>query len=448
MTDALAPFVATLQSDLTAAVRRFLGLPDTIALRCHAKQDGSPPLLRCACQIGDGDEALRFDLGLLGAWSAPDATGPELAVRWHQRGNLDVMTLRLQRGIAARLGAGGEATAAIAAALQAVGPFAGQNDELFRKVSDSAFGRYGLLRLTFVCNQDCGFCWQGRDWPAPPADLYFQWLDQFASLGLSTLLVTGGEPTLWPRLAELIARARSVHGMQVLLETNAIRLRQPHVLQALQEAGLKTLFVSYHSPDAATSDAMTRAPRTHRNTERGVQAWLEAGLEVHLNCVVQPENVGQLADHATAIVARFVQPYPQGKVGMVSYTQPAPYFDLDHFAQALVPLDEVAAGLTAASRTLAAAGVGVQIDGSCGFPTCLIADVPELMRWQPDLDMADSDAQSRGFADVCQGCAAREGCLGVRREYLARFGDRGLRPFATLPAALQQQQTARLVVQA
>jgi len=442
MTDVLAPFVATLQADLSVAVRHFLALPASIVLRCQPKQDGTPPILRCACQIGDGNDGLRFDLALPGAWLAPDATGPDLVARWHQRGDLDPVTLRLQRGIAARLAAGGESTAAVAAALLAVGPFAGQNDELFRKVSDSAFGRYGLLRLTFVCNQDCGFCWQGRDWPAPPAELYFVWLDQFAAMGLRTLLVTGGEPTLWPRLAELIARARGVHGMDVLLETNAIRMRQPHVLQSLQEAGLKTLFVSYHSPDAATSDAMTRAPRTHRNTERGVQAWLEAGLEVHLNCVVQPENVHQLADHAAAIVERFVRPFPQGKVGMVSYTQPAPYFDLDHFAAALVPLDEVAQGLTRAARTLAAAGVGVQIDGSCGFPTCLIADVPELMRWQPDLEMADSDAQSRGFAPVCQTCAAQAGCLGVRREYLAQYGDRGLRPFVTLPPALQEQRSA------
>jgi hypothetical protein len=40
-----------------------------------------------------------------------------------------------------------------------------------------------------------------------------------------------------------------------------------------------------------------------------------------------------------------------------------------------------------------------------------------------------SDVTSRIFAPRCQGCAARSTCLGVRREYLDQWGDRGLVPF-------------------
>lgn len=440
MLQALSPFVGELQAALDTAIRELLALPAWVPLRCQCLKTGAPPQPFAVVAVGDAENTLHFELAAPGVLQTADAAGPELALRWHHRpGRIEnPAEFQVQRAVAARVRRGGALAAAAAECLQKLALFAGQDDELFRKVSDSAFGRYGLLRLGFACNQDCGFCWQGRDWPAPPPEKYLNWLDEIATIGVKWLLVTGGEPTLWPRLAELIARATGVHGLEVLLETNAIRMRQPHVIEELRAAGLRTLFVSYHSADAATSDQMTRAPRTHANTEKGIAAWLAAGLEVQLNCVVQPQNVQQLAEHGRAIVQRFVKPYPQGRVGLVTYTQPAPYFDAGRFEGALVPLDEVAPGLSAAISALLAAGVRVQVDGSCGFPACLTRDVVGVMRWQPALEMADSDSQSRGFAAVCEQCAAKPGCLGVRREYLQRFGERGLRPFLSLPPGISQ----------
>ena len=43
------------------------------------------------------------------------------------------------------------------------------------------------------------------------------------------------------------------------------------------------------------------------------------------------------------------------------------------------------------------------------------------------------DVFGRVFASVCDECAVRPHCLGVRREYLDRFGDRGLVPFEEAP---------------
>jgi hypothetical protein len=52
---------------------------------------------------------------------------------------------------------------ALEAALKTWRPVVGMRDTDFRNVSDTE----AIIRVGFRCNQDCGFCWQGRDWPGP-----------------------------------------------------------------------------------------------------------------------------------------------------------------------------------------------------------------------------------------------------------------------------------------
>ncbi len=49
-------------------------------------------------------------------------------------------------------------------------------------------------------------------------------------------------------------------------------------------------------------------------------------------------------------------------------------------ADAFVSLADVRPHMGAAAATLLAAGVAVEGVGTCGFPLCLVADRPELLR--------------------------------------------------------------------
>jgi len=280
--------------------------------------------------------------------------------------------------------------------------------------------RIGILRLGFRCNQDCPFCWQGRDWPdAPPGSR--DRIDRLVARGVAQLSITGGEPTLYKELPDLVAHAAS-RGLTVGIQTNAIALANPKVLDRLVEAGLGEAFVSFHSADEATSDALTRAPGTWRRTVAGIEACLRAGVRVRLNCVVGTSNVAGLLAHARFARDRFV-----GLHG-VSYSHPNRAFDAAAYASASVPLDEVAGPLVAAARLLLEAGLAVEVLGSCGVPPCVVQDVPELLGGAsaeafPELDRAD-----RRYGPDCDSCALRPRCLGLRREYHELHGLRGLRP--------------------
>ncbi|NCG20510.1 MAG: hypothetical protein GWP91_15995, partial [Rhodobacterales bacterium] len=43
--------------------------------------------------------------------------------------------------------------------------FASSGQDLYHHAESNQRGVHGIMRLGFHCNQDCDFCWQGRQWP-------------------------------------------------------------------------------------------------------------------------------------------------------------------------------------------------------------------------------------------------------------------------------------------
>lgn len=315
-------------------------------------------------------------------------------------------------------------------------PMLGLNDDYYRRIFFGVVGGSANLRLGFRCNQDCGFCWQSRKWPDPPAEMYRTWLDEIAAAGIQQIAFTGGEPTLHRALPDLLRRARHDHGMRTMLQTNAIQLSKPAVLKRIVEAGVDRLFVSFHAADAEISDGMTRAPRTHHRTVAGIKAALGAGMRVGLNCVVEAANHRDLGQHAAFIVENFVRPFPDNPIESVNYSRPQSYFDQDLWRRSLVRMDVLEPHLLDAVRTLEDAGMLMDITaGSCGLPACLLRSRPHLIYLpQPnEVGMADPSFDRHAPDTACGRCALRRRCQGPGLGYLQVFGDAGLVPFDEAP---------------
>ena len=323
----------------------------------------------------------------------------------------------------------------LSAALEGYMPFLGIKDRMYRQTSGDRSGEVAILRLGFRCNQDCYFCWQDRDWPEPPAEFYKTWMDEFAAKGIIRVSISGGEPTLHPALPELVDHATHNLRMAVDLQTNAIRMGRPKYLQQLFDAGVRGIFVSYHSADPEVSDHMTRAPKTHQPTVKGIEASLGIGIQVRLNCVVERANHHLLAQHAQQIVDNFVTPFPDNPVRQVTYSFPSAYFDMEDFRKNVVPLDEIKPHLSAAVRILLKANVPVTAVGTCGFPLCMLSDDPEALWWVAPNEVDTMDTSGRSYAEQCDQCTMKSRCLGVRQEYFEAWGERGLVPFTTVPDA-------------
>ncbi|MFT7622435.1 MAG: hypothetical protein ACI9WU_001608 [Myxococcota bacterium] len=442
--DQLSPFVPTLSLEAGRAVLSVLALGPEVGVELLGSDRGPAVDFRLDLP---GRDSITLRL------SHPDAPGPvwlagphaSLSYRSGEDG-VDLLTSPPRResvmAIARRFKAaqrrdGDAQAAALWLAIAEVQRFDGVEDYMYRRVSGGTHGLTGLLRLGFGCNQDCAFCWQDRGWPDAPDARYLGWLEELAEAGVTELSISGGEPTLSKSLPQLIARGAQL-GLDVFLQTNAVRLRKRAYAATLREAGLTGLFVSLHSGDAGVSDQMTRAPGTFVGTVAGIEAALAEGLYVTLNCIVESANASGLAQHAEMIVERFVTPFPDNPVRCVSYSNPAAYFDRERFEQSVLPFDALATPLAAAAGILRAAGVGCEMMGACGFPPCVVRGAPWLIRLFDADDLAGlhtMDRDSRAHADVCGTCAIADRCLGPRKPYLERFGGQGLEPFASVPAS-------------
>lgn len=439
----LSPYLAMLEADALPLLRTWLGLSDAVSLRflTHGPRVESKPL-RVALE-GEGRS-----LTLLLEEAAPDA-------KWRRDGwqvtcvrpdgefsARDPVIAGWLRHLARRFGEpAGRASdgGALFETLEHLRLFhaEGIDDSQLRRLETATHGMRGFLRIGHRCNQDCTICPQGRHWPSAPEPQVFRWLDELAAVGVRHLTLSGGEPTIYPWLARLVERAAGTHGMRVLLQTNAVQFAKKRVLRRLTDAGLEYAFVSFHSADEDVSDQLTRAPGTHRRTVEGIRNALDAGLWVGLNCCVDASTVDGLEAHARFIVAQFVTPRAHNPVAHVEYSQPGAYYDEASMERAMVSLDRVRAPLVEALRVLRDAGVHADCLGTCGFPPCLLRDDPSLVSWRLAGRLDAHDRSARCHPAACDGCAARDYCVGVRREYRVLHGSRGLVAFSAMPDAVE-----------
>ncbi len=288
-------------------------------------------------------------------------------------------------------------------------------------------GRQGLVRTGFRCNQDCGMCWQSRDWGGPDAAQVTRWIEDLAAAGATSLLLSGGEPTLDAALPSYVARARALGLRAVTLETNAVQLAKPGRAAALAAAGLTDAFVSLHSADARVSDAITRTPGTHARTLEGVCRLLDAGVPVTLNAVMTAEGLATLAALPAFIHATFGA-HPRLKGLMLSL--PTSPFDAA-LLDAIVPDPaRVREELPRVIDRALALGLDVLgLDGPCGPQLCAFGADRRVTSGSPVTERLEF----RVHVSACDGCAVRDACFGVRPEQLARFGDACVAPLVTRP---------------
>ena len=107
----------------------------------------------------------------------------------------------------------------------------------------------------------------------------------FAQCGIDTVRVTGGEPLVRKSVAQLVAGLKATPGIRhVSMTTNGTLLAQQ--LPALLDAGLDSVNISLDTLRSEVFRQIT-ARDDFAAVQAGLQAALENGLPVKLNCVPQ-----------------------------------------------------------------------------------------------------------------------------------------------------------------
>jgi cyclic pyranopterin phosphate synthase len=237
------------------------------------------------------------------------------------------------------------------------------------------FGRrieYLRISVTDKCNFRCLYCMPPEGLPWLPRSEILDYEEiaeivaQLAPLGVRRIRLTGGEPTLRPRLEILISMLRSVPGVEdIALSTNGVRLSE--VVTAYRDAGLDRVNISADSlrPDRIRS--ISRRDLTF-DPLAAVEIALAAGLDpVKLNVVVMRGiNDDEIADFARLTLGqpvhvRFIELMPVGSMRELTW---------EH----VVPSDEVLERVSSIGQLAQVTGpprgngpaVYYQLAGGCG----------------------------------------------------------------------------------
>ena len=244
------------------------------------------------------------------------------------------------------------------------------------------------------------------------------------------LVVTGGEPTLSPHLPDVVAEARKRGIGSIELQTNGVGVgRNPQLAARLAEAGLTRALVSLHSHRSEVSDAITRAPGTWELTVAGIDALLDAGVEVALSTVLSVPNAADAPGLVEWVAQRWgarvsivwAAAHPVNEAAALDPT-------------AIAPLSLIGPPLRRALALCIERGVPFGNMGErCGVPPCVLGADPRIVEL-PGPPTADV-AQSFVHLEPCTACALRDLCPGVRRLYARLHGSDGLEPLTPERAA-------------
>ena len=159
------------------------------------------------------------------------------------------------------------------------------------------------LYVAGSCNLACRHCWitptlltagNGNSGKFVKLEHVEKAIHEALPLGIRSVKLTGGEPTLHPRFREivdLIDRA----SLEIIIETNGT-LVDLSLAQFLKERRTCFISVSLDGATAETHDALRMAKGSYDQAIRGIQNLVEAGFHPQMICTLHRGNVSQIAE--------------------------------------------------------------------------------------------------------------------------------------------------------
>ena len=170
---------------------------------------------------------------------------------------------------------------------------------------------YLRISVTDKCNLRCRYCMpedgvcKKTHTEMLTEDEMIAAVEVAASLGITKIRITGGEPLVKKNIVSICRRAAQVEGIkEVCLTTNGVLL--PQLAKPLKEAGVKRLNLSLDTLDPEKYAYITRIGNMD-TFRRGLNAAFDAGFEkIKINAVL----IGGFNDDEIEAMAKLTLEYP------------------------------------------------------------------------------------------------------------------------------------------
>lgn len=168
---------------------------------------------------------------------------------------------------------------------------------LFSKASKAKMPLNGTFELSPVCNFSCHMCYvrktakevAAHDRPMMTLD---QWIDvakEAQKAGMLYLLLTGGEPFLWPDFWKLYERLSQM-GLLISINTNG-SLIDDAVVERLKKMPPTRINITLYGASDAAYHRLCGADRVFSQVDRAITKLKAAGINVKLNGSLTPDNI-------------------------------------------------------------------------------------------------------------------------------------------------------------
>lgn len=164
----------------------------------------------------------------------------------------------------------------------------------------------GYIQVIRSCNQKCLFCSNPDNEQIKDIKSVYENIDKLIDLGYDGIILTGGEPTLYPYLIDAIKYAKQ-KGIDVRLITNGQRICDINYLKELKAAGLKLIHISLYSYKPSIQDYLTQTKDSLRNILRSLKNAIVLGVDVNINTVINAYNANHLDKTVMFLTKRFPQ---------------------------------------------------------------------------------------------------------------------------------------------
>ena len=278
-------------------------------------------------------------------------------------------------------------------------------------------GHY-IIKINNRCNMNCLFCADPPEVRSLPDYSYEKLVGMIRTNRerFDSLLITGGEPTIYRRIESLISKAKELGYSRIGLGTNGLMFSNKSFLQRLITAGLDSIQVSYFSGNEKNYSALSRTPKSFKLVTKALSNISKTGVDLRINVVISKINYTELIDivsnlsrfRVSSITLSFMNPVGtsvvNGKSGlMVTYTKIMP------------KIREV----FLFSRKDYRERIYIE-----NFPICI---APDLKARISDLTQPSENHEYYNTSKVhpkkCSMCKYRESCKGLWKAYYEQQGD-------------------------
>ncbi len=169
-----------------------------------------------------------------------------------------------------------------------------EENSIFNKSMEDSFGRIAKklrISVTDRCNMSCLYCmpFNNTKWFEQADILSFEQIIRitniFSKLGIEKIKITGGEPTVRPRIEYLIKSLSNIENIKsISMTTNGLLLKDK--LKYLKQSGLHKITISLDTFNEKRFEAITGINGGLSKVLQSIDLAQTEGFEVKLNTVI------------------------------------------------------------------------------------------------------------------------------------------------------------------